>query len=338
MDTPGAAAALERADGGRRRPRARSVIIAAPGSARMAERAIPEPGPDQVRIRLEGCGVCGSNLPVWEGRQWFTYPLAAGAPGHEGWGVVDAIGPGVRGVRVGDRVAALSYHAFAEYDVADASAVVPLPASLGGVPFPGEPLGCALNVFRRSDIRAGQTVAIIGIGFLGALLTQLAVHAGARVIALSRREFALGVARDCGADEALALEGGESALERVRTLTDGALCDVTIEVTGLQAPLDLAGELTRERGRLVVAGFHQDGPRTVNMFLWNWRGLDVINAHERDPAVYVEGMRTAVAAVASGVLDPERLYTHRFALADAGSALEMLRNRPPGFMKALIVP
>lgn len=338
MGTTGAAAALERTDGGRRGPRGRSVIIAAPGSVRMVEMVIPEPGPDQVRIRVEGCGVCGSNLPVWEGREWFTYPVAAGAPGHEGWGVVDAIGSGVQGVCVGDRVAVLSHHAFAEYDVAEASAVVPLPASLEGVPFPGEPLGCALNVFRRSGIRAGETVAIIGIGFLGALLTQLAVHAGARVIALSRREFALRVARDCGAHETLALAGGEPVIERVRAQTDGALCDVTIEVTGLQGPLDLAGELTRERGRLVVAGFHQDGLRTVNMFLWNWRGLDVINAHERDPAVYVDGMRAAVAAVASGVLDPERLYTHRFALADAGAALEMMRRRPPGFLKALIEP
>jgi threonine dehydrogenase-like Zn-dependent dehydrogenase len=67
----------------------------------------------------------------------------------------------------------------------------------------------------------------------------------------------------------------------VRSLTNSAFCDVVIECTGMQWPLDLAGELTRERGRLVIAGFHQDGPRQVNMFLWNWRGLDVINAHER---------------------------------------------------------
>ena len=73
--------------------------------------------------------------------------------------------------------------------------MVPLPAALDGVPFPGEPLGCAINIFRRSDIEAGQTVAIVGIGFLGALLTQLAAHAGARVIAISRRPFALDVAR-----------------------------------------------------------------------------------------------------------------------------------------------
>ena len=63
-----------------------------------------------------------------------------------------------------------------------------------------------MNVFRRSDIAAGQTVAIVGIGFLGALLTQLAAAAGARVIALSRRPFALEVARQCGAAATIALD------------------------------------------------------------------------------------------------------------------------------------
>jgi len=53
-----------------------------------------------------------------------------------------------------------------------------------------------------------------------------------------------------------------------------------IEAAGQQWPLDLATELTRERGRLIIAGYHQDGPRQINMQLWNWRGLDVINAHE----------------------------------------------------------
>ena len=67
---------------------------------------------------------------------------------------------------------------YAEYDVANADAVVQLPAALAGQPFPGEPLGCAMNIFRRSDIGAGQTVAIIGIGFLGAILTRLASDAG----------------------------------------------------------------------------------------------------------------------------------------------------------------
>jgi threonine dehydrogenase-like Zn-dependent dehydrogenase len=133
-----------------------------------------------LRLRLEGSGVCGSNLPVWEGREWFSYPQPAGAPGHEGWGIVDAVGDDVRGWQVGERVASLGTHAFAETEIVAADAVVRLPPELDGQPFPGEPLGCAMNVFRRSGIGPGQTVAIIGIGFLGALLTQLCSRAGAR--------------------------------------------------------------------------------------------------------------------------------------------------------------
>ncbi|HEU4698790.1 MAG TPA: zinc-binding dehydrogenase [Gemmatimonadales bacterium] len=314
----------------------RAAVVAAPGAVTLAAPPLPEPGPGEVRVRLEGSGVCGSNLPLWEGRPWFQYPTEPGAPGHEGWGVVDALGDGVAGLRVGQRVAALSYHAFAEYDVAKAEAVVPLPPALDGRPFPGEPLGCAMNVFRRSDIAAGQTVAIIGIGFMGALLTRLAANAGARVLAISRRPFALEVARAMGADDVLAMDDHQRIIDTVQARTEGVFCDRVIECVGLQWPLDLAGELTRERGRLVVAGFHQDGPRQVNMFLWNWRGLDVVNAHEREPATYVEGIRLAVAEVASGRLDPAPLYTHAFPLDRTADALETMRRRPDGFLKALV--
>jgi threonine dehydrogenase-like Zn-dependent dehydrogenase len=125
-------------------------------------------------------------------------------------------------------------------------------------------------------------------------------------------------------------------IEEVIELTSGEGCDRVIEAIGEQWPLDLATELTRERGRLVIAGYHQDGPRQVNMQLWNWRGLDVINAHERDPRVYITGMREAVEAVAQGRLDPEPLYTHTFRLDQLDQAMEMMRDRPDGFLKALI--
>jgi threonine dehydrogenase-like Zn-dependent dehydrogenase len=314
----------------------RAAALTGPGQLVVDDVQVPEPGPGQVRIRMEGCGVCASNLTPWGGAEWMTYPTEAGGLGHEGWGVVDAVGEGVAGLDVGDRVAALSYHAYAEYDLADASATVRLPASLDGQPFPGEPLGCAMNIFRRSDIQAGQTVAIVGIGFLGALLTRLAKDAGARVIAISRRPFSLDVAKQMGADETIAMDDHWAIIERVKELTGGVLADRTIEAVGKQWPLDLAGEITKERGRLIIAGYHQDGPRQVNMQMWNWRGLDVINAHERDPAVYVEGVRMAVDAVASGRLDPTPLYTHSYALDELAQALDDTRDRPDGFLKALV--
>ena len=313
-----------------------ACVIASPKQASLTQVEIPEPGDNQVLLRLEGSGVCASSIPLWEGREWFTYPQPPGAPGHEGWGRVEAVGKAVKGLAPGDRVAALTYRAHAEYDVADAAWVVPLPDALEDAAVPGEPLGCAYNIFRRSQVEKGQTVAIVGIGFLGALLTQLAAHAGARVIAISRRPFSLDFAKACGAAHTIVMDDHWKILERVKSLTDGRWCERVIECTGLQWPLDLAGELTAERGRLVIAGYHQDGLRQVNLQLWNWRGIDVVNAHERDPKMYVDGIRSAVDLMVQGVMNPEPLYTHRLPLDRLGEALELTRERPDGFMKALV--
>jgi threonine dehydrogenase-like Zn-dependent dehydrogenase len=306
----------------------RAGVLAAPRHARVTRVEAPTPGPGEVLLRIEGCGVCGSNLPVWEGRRWLEYPLEPGAPGHEAWGRVEALGDGATGLEVGQLVTGLTYHSFAELDVASAEELVALPDMLAGRPFPGEPLGCAINVFRRSGIERGQTVAVVGIGFLGALIVQLAAAAEARVLALSRRSSALELARSCGADFALPLD---AAIE-------DESCDVAVETAGVQETLDVAARLTRTRGRLVVAGYHQDGPRIIDLRLWNWRGLDVVNAHERDPAVYVAGIRAAVAAVAAGSIDPVPLCTHTVPLDRLDDALEMARTRPEGFVKALVVP
>ena len=180
-------------------------------------------------------------------------------------------------------------------------------------------------------------VAIVGIGFLGALLTRLAAHAGAHVIAISRRPFALEVAREMRAEVTLPLDDRDNLIQTVQRLTNGRGCDRVIEAVGLQGPLDLAGELTRERGRLVIAGYHQDGPRRINMQLWNWRGLDVINAHERDPAIYRRGLVDAIAAVHNGIIDPAPLFTHKYPLDQTGAALEAASRRPDGFLKALVL-
>ncbi|MGN6270146.1 MAG: MDR/zinc-dependent alcohol dehydrogenase-like family protein [Sphingomonas sp.] len=315
----------------------RTAILAAPGAMRLIETALPQPGAGQVRLRLEGCGVCASNLEPWGGNEWTTYPGEPGGLGHEGWGVIDALGEGVEGLRPGDRVAALSYHSYAEYDLADADAVAKLPAELDGQPFPGEPLGCAFNIFRRADIRAGQTVAIIGIGFLGAVLTRLVSDAGARVIAVSRRQSSLDLAAHYGAAETIVMHDHYAIIERVRESTNGALCGRVIEAVGKQWPLDLAGELVGEGGKLIVAGYHQDGPRQVNMQMWNWKGIDVVNAHERDRAAQMRGLCEAINAVASGALDPAPLYTHCYPLERLGEALDATRDKPGSFVKALVV-
>lgn len=317
--------------------RMKAAVLTGAGQMRVDTLPLPEPAAGQVRVALEGCGVCASSLTPWAGAEWMKFPTEPGGPGHEGWGVIDAVGADVEDLFVGDRVAALSDHAYATHDIAEKNAVIRLPDQLAGQPFPGEPLGCSMTIFKRSLIRTGHTVAVVGIGFLGALLMQLAVSAGARVIAISPHQFSLALARRAGASETIPMHDHSRIIDEVKALTDGRFCDCVIEADGRQWPLDLAGELTKERGQLIVAGYHQGDAQQDNMRLWNQRGFDVINAHERDPAVCVQDVRDAVEAVQEGQLDPSSLYTHHFPLERLDEALDMTRDRPHGFLKALMM-
>jgi threonine dehydrogenase-like Zn-dependent dehydrogenase len=275
----------------------RAAVVTAPGTAAVERRARPEPGADDVLVRIEGCGICASTLPLWEGRPWFAYPLEAGAPGHEAWG------------RLQDerRVAILTDRGFAEWAAVPAAHVTDLPSELDDLPFPAEAFACAVNIVRRAAVEPGQAVAIVGMGFLGSAVAQLCRARDAEVVEVRRHSD-----------------------------VDGIECERVIECAGTQAALDTASGLVGTRGRLVVAGFHQDGPRTIDLQSWNWRGLDVVNAHERDPAVYVETMREAARLAAAGVLDVERLVTHRFPLERLDEAFEAARTRPRGFVKAWV--
>jgi threonine dehydrogenase-like Zn-dependent dehydrogenase len=264
----------------------RAATLVAPGRVSVAPVPAPRvPTPEgHVLVRVEGCGVCGSSLPLWEGRPWFSYPLEPGAPGHEAWGETED----------GRRVAFLTGNGFAEWAAVDESTLVELPFD---GPFPGEALACAVNVVRRARIEPGARVAIVGMGFLGSAIAQLV--------------------------EAVEVRRGE--------VPDGAF-DCVIECAGTQSALDTASSLVATGGTLVLAGFHQDGPRTVDVQSWNWRGIDVVNAHERDPRAYVDAMREAV-----WLFDVERLVTHRFPLGRLGDAFEAARTRPPGFVKAVVL-
>ena len=307
----------------------RSAVLIEPRQFLVESMDTPEPGEGEVRIRVRGCGVCGSDMGPWKGLPGMGYPLQPGAPGHEVFGTVESVGPGVQGLAAGQPVTALTYRAYAEYDLARADSVIPLPEALAGRPVLGEPVACAVNVMRRSGVREGDTVVLLGTGFLGTLLLQLLKrHRPGRVIAVSRRRMNPALAERLGVEVLTYEDQGIGGV-------GGA--DVVIEATGKQGPLDLATNLVRVRGRLIVAGYHQDGPRTVNMQLWNWNGIDVINAHERDPAIYRSGMEEGVRLLAAGELDLEPLITHTFPLEEINQAFRMTEERPQGFLKSVVL-
>lgn len=216
---------------------ARAAVLVEPERFEIEDVSLPDLGPTAVRVALQGCGVCASNLSPWEGRPWFQYPMPPGRPGHEAWGVVEAVGSAVDGPAVGDRVALISDSAYATHEVVDASRAVVLPPTLDDRPFPGEPLACAMNVLARCELEPGQRVAIVGVGFLGAVLVSLCRVAGADVIALSRRESSLAAAEHMGAHSLVTMDDHQRVLREVDELTRGQLCDCVIECAGAQWPL-----------------------------------------------------------------------------------------------------
>ena len=208
----------------------RAVQVSRPGGPlELVERDIPDPRPGTVRIKVQACGICHSDSVIVEGL-WpgITYPRV---PGHEVVGVVDAVGPGVAGFKVGQRagvgwhggscgycnscrrgdffacetsteVTGLTYDGgYAEYLVAPANAVAVVPEDLSAVE--AAPLMCAgvttFNALRNSGARPGELVAVLGLGGLGHLGVQYAAKMGFRTVAIARGKDKEPLARQLGA-------------------------------------------------------------------------------------------------------------------------------------------
>ncbi len=310
----------------------RRGVLRAPREFQLQSDPLPQPGPGELLVRVRACGICGSDTPVWHGLPWAQYPYDPGAPGHEICGWVES------GEAVGQYVTGLASGGYADHVLMQAAETVPIPAALADQLVIGEPMGCAVNVVERATIGPADRVVVLGLGFMGSLILQLARLKGPQaLIAVARHESSRPLAQAAGADTFIALESREPVGAVWDRLGDG-MASVVIECTGKQETLDIATNLTGTRGRLVIAGYHADGQRTVNMQLWNWKGLDVINAHERDPQVYLAGIRQALALWAAGTIAPDRLITHTVPLDAINDGFRLAADRVPGVVKVAVLP
>jgi L-iditol 2-dehydrogenase len=130
----------------------------------------------------------------------------------------------------------------------------------------------------------------------------------------------------------------ESLTDVVREVTDGRGADVTYEVTGALAGLELAGRATRMSGKLCIVGYHQGGTRAVALGEWNWMALQLVNAHFRDVDTIMAGMRAGMRLVNAGLLDASSLVSVSSPLDRIADAFQIAAAKPPGFVKALVDP
>jgi 2-desacetyl-2-hydroxyethyl bacteriochlorophyllide A dehydrogenase len=296
----------------------RLAVLNAPRRLEVVEQPVPDPATGEVLLRVAGCGVCASELDVWAGSADVDYPRF---PGHEVSGVVER---GADGFEPGDPVMAwVTERGFADYVTVRAehcfhAGDVPLDVALA------EPLACAVNAVELAAPALAEDVVIVGAGFMGNLVQKLVQLKGPReVIVADTRPEALERAASLGAT-------------RTTQRLDGIEADVAFEVTGAQSALVAAGEATRMGGKLVIVGFHLGAPREIPLGAWNWMALQIVNAHFRDVATIMRGMRTATRLLTSGRIALDDLVTHRFRLDDVGQAFATAIEKPPGFVKATV--
>ena len=318
----------------------RALVLDRPGSFRVADLPDPTPRAGEVVVRVDCCGICGTDLHILAGEFPPTpYPIT---PGHEFAGTVVAHGADIKpdlpvGVRVAVDPSLLCGHcrrcragrnnlcenwgaigdtvdgAFAEYVAVPAVNAYRLPDHIDGQSGAmAEPLSCAVHGVRRLGPVAGDAAVVIGAGPMGLLLLQLLLHGGAGPVAVvDRVPGRLDVARKLGAAQAVT---DASAL-------GGARFHVAIDATGVPEAIETAIGLLDRGGRMLIFGVSPAGATIgVSPFRVYNDELTIVGS-----MAVLRSFGQAVDLLASGAVDPRPLLGEPLQLDDFGAAVDHIR-------------
>lgn len=279
-------------------------------------------------------GICLGRLfePGSHWDQWVKYPFS---PGYSMAGEIVAVGEGVTGFQVGDRVASRSPHR--QYVVTGTARLAPIPAGISDEEATWFGLANIVqNAVRRAEHALGEAVVVIGLGLLGQLVVQYARLLGAReVIAIDTAQKRLEMAQAHGATAVIPRSVAD-AYEEVMRLTDGGGAEVVYDVTGNAAVLPAALPLVRRFGRLMILG---DTGSPSSQHLTSdviRRGLRIIGTHDIDPPPvstdyafwsHAQMTRLFFRYLLRGDMRVSDLITHRYHPTEAAEAYRMLREQ-----------
>ena len=287
---------------------------------------VPEPGPNEVRVRLHAAGINPAETYIRTGTYAFLKPDLPYTPGFDGAGIVDKVGDGVTRLHPGDRVFVAAILAkrntgtYADMVVCDADAVHPLPESLSfsqgaaiGVPS----LTAYRALFQRARIKPGETVLVHGAsGGVGLLTVQLARAYGAHVIGTAGSADGLELIRQSGAHEVLN-HSSEGYLDKIPALTNGHGVDVIVEMLA-NVNLEEDLKVLAQYGRVVVVGSRGSvelTPRLAMIKEADVLGTALWNAPDCEYTASIYGV---AAALEAGTITP--VIAEEYPLQDAAQA------------------
>lgn len=318
---------------------------------------VPEPVPrhGEVLVRVEATSICGSDLAIYEWRDWVAARMRTPRViGHEFCGTIEALGPGVESVAVGDFISAETHvvdgtchqcligerHVCENVEILGFdrdgcfAELIAIPAENAWVTDRSmpvevasiqEPFGNAVHSAGRGPLK-GQVVLVTGCGPIGLFCIGIARAEGAaRVIATDVNPYRLGLARNMGAD-ALLDTRGDSAVEMIREAA-GSPIDVVLEMSGNAAAIDDALHALRPGGWISLLGL-PTRPVTLDLnALVIQKGVTVHGIFGRRIWQTWEDTRRYLE---TGLVDVSPLITHRIGLDDVEDAMELLRHGESG--------
>lgn len=306
-----------------------------------------QPGPDDVVVKTHAAGICGQDKNLYNGiippsgglhtemKTAFAYPYFFG---HEAGGTVIEVGEKVHRFKPGDRVIAFAWvETYSDFFIASEDELEPAP---DGLPLDlaalGEPIGCAVFSGLCSKVQLGDTVAVIGMGFAGQVIAQVAKQKGAhRVIGVDVVDGKLELARSLGLDHSVN-SSKTDPLAAILDLTSGQGADVVVEAAGTQAAVQLCNDAVKHNGVLVFYSWITRDI-TLNISRWHNNSLEVVNTGLVHHGVLQRHIWVpqALRPVMLGQIKIEPLITHRFGLHEMELAMQTA-NEDPGAIKVLI--
>jgi L-iditol 2-dehydrogenase len=343
----------------------KAAVYRGPGDLRVEEIPVPEIGPGEMLVRVDVCGVCGTDIKKIQ-KGLLPAPRVFG---HEIAGTVARLGVGVTRFREGDRVV-VHHHvpcrrcfycqvgAFAQCEVykkngttagfepagggfAEYVKALPWIVEQGAIPIPDgvvaeeasfvEPVNTCLKAVRGAGIEKGQAVLVVGQGPIGLVLMQLARWSGAEVIVTDVLPDRLEMARKLGAEAVLEATG--DVVREVRALTGGRGADRTLLAVFGEAPFRQALEVTRRGGSIMVFAATSPGEvAEVDFGALCAAEKQILTSYSAS----VEVQDLAARLVFGREVRVRELVTHRFGLEDAGQAVEVAARPAPGVLKVVL--
>jgi L-iditol 2-dehydrogenase len=330
------------------------------GNVEIRETPDPKPGSGEVLIEVKAAGICGTDIHIWKDEYKSVPPMVMG---HEGSGVIAALGEGVRGLAVGDRVTTETFAhfcgscffckrakpnlcperrsigthlngMFARYLTIRASAVHRLPEEVsfwaGAL---SEPLACCVHgILERTPITAGDWVVISGPGTIGLLSLQLVKADGGKAIVLGtdKDEERLALAKKLGADETINV-GRQDPLPLLQERTGGLGADLAIECAGVAASFNQCLKLTRKGGRISQGGLFGK-PISSDLELIAMKELGVFGFFSHVPSAWDR----ALQLMAEGKVLTEPLISHRLPLSEWQKGFTLMEHGEG--LKVLLLP